>query len=117
MKAKKFSFKDTNKIDLETKVISKYPLPTKLMAVSKMVIKGRHPIEKNKFIIEHDCQFVIYVNKGKGKIYAGDEIFNVKVGDVVFVPTDNKFAAEGKMEYITFDVPAFYTEQSEEITA
>ena len=50
-------------------------------------------------------------------IYAGDEKFEVGVGDVVFVPTENKFAAEGKMEYITVDNPAFFLEQSEEIKA
>jgi mannose-6-phosphate isomerase-like protein (cupin superfamily) len=82
-----------------------------------MVVKGRHPKESNKFILEHACNFVIYVVKGEGKIYAGDETFEVKVDDVVFVPTDNKFAAEGEMEYITVDVPAFYIEQSEEVEA
>lgn len=115
MKPKKYTFKQVNKIDLGTKVIYKYPTPTKAMDIAKMVVKGRHPKETNKFILEHECQFVIYVTKGKGTIYAGNETFNVNVGDVVFVPTENKFAAEGDMEYITVDVPAFYLEQSEEI--
>lgn len=53
--------------------------------------------------------------KGSGKIYAGEETFNVRVGDVVFVPIENKFAAEGDMEYITVDSPAFFPEQSEEV--
>ncbi|SRR4030042_2773256 len=116
MKPQKYTFEDTNKIDLGTKVIYKYPTPTKEFDMAKMVVKGRHPAEPNKFILEHKCQFVIYVSKGKGKIYAGDDIFEVAEGDVVFVPTDHKFAAEGEMEYITVDVPAFFMEQSEEIT-
>lgn len=116
MKAYKYSLKDTNKIDLGTKVIFKYPTPTKLFDIARMVVKGRHPQEKNKFILEHKCNFVIYVIKGEGKIYAGKDAFEVKVDDVVFVPIDNKFAAEGNMEYITVDVPAFYLERSEEIT-
>ena len=115
MKPVKYTFSDTNKIDLGTKVIFKYPTPTKNMDIARMVVKGRHPQSKNKFILEHDCNFVIYVIKGKGKIYAGDKIFDVKVNDVVFVPKENKFAAEGNMEYITVDSPAFYMEQSEEI--
>jgi len=115
MKAKKYTFKETNKIDLGIKIIYKYPSPSKRFDIAKMIVKGRHPQESNKFIIEHKCQFVIYVTKGKGKIYAGEDIFEVKVGDVVFVPTNNKFAAEGKMEYITVDVPAFFMEQSEEV--
>ena len=116
MKPKKYSASDTNKIDLGTKVIYKYPTPTKDMDISRMVVKGRHPWEKDRFILEHECSFVIYVINGGGLIFAGDEKFDVKVGDVVFVPKENKFAVEGNLEYITFDVPAFYPEQSEEVT-
>ena len=116
MKATKYTSEDTNKIDLGTKVIYKYPTPTKEYDIAKMVVKGRHPQETNKFMLEHSCQFVIYVTKGTGKIYAGEDVFDVTVGDVVFVPIENKFAAEGDMEYITVDLPAFYMEQSEEIT-
>lgn len=117
MKPVKYSASDTDKIDLGTKIIYKYPTPTKLMDIARMVVKGRHPEEENKFILEHDCNFAIYVTEGSGKINAGDEIFDVKVGDVIFVPAENKFAAEGSMEYITIDVPAFYPEQSEEVKA
>ena len=115
MKPAKYTSEDTNKIDLGTKVIFKYPTPTKLMDIARMVVKGRHPQQKTKFLLEHNCNFVIHVIKGRGKIFAGEEIFNVEVGDVVFVPKENKFAAEGVMEYITVDSPAFYMEQSVEI--
>ena len=115
MKPQKYSFKDAHLIDLETKKIYKYPTPTKTLDIARMVVKGRHPKNNNTFIIEHKCQFVIYVMKGKGIIYAGNEKFSVGVGDVVFVRTENKFAVEGKLEYITVDSPAFYPEQSEEI--
>ena len=116
MKARKYTFKETIKIDLGTKVIYKYPTPTKKFDIAKMVVRGRHPQEPTKFILEHKCQFVICVTKGTGKIYAGEDVFDVAKGDVIFVPNDNKFAAEGEMEYITVDVPAFFMEQSEEIT-
>jgi|SRR3989344_4453071 len=115
MKPVKYSFGETNKIDLGTKVIYKYPTPTKEFDIARMVVSGRHPEGVNKFILEHGCSFVIYVIKGTGKIYAGEDVFEVKAGDVVFVPKENKFAAEGQMEYITVDVPAFYMEQSEEV--
>jgi mannose-6-phosphate isomerase-like protein (cupin superfamily) len=115
MKPVKYSPTDTNKIDLGTKVIYKYPTPTKLMDIARMVVKGRHPADDAKFLLEHECNFVIYIISGKGRIYAGEEVFDVEVGDVVFVPKENKFAAEGDMEYITVDSPAFYMEQSEEI--
>lgn len=116
MKAVKHSFKDTSIVDLGTKKIFKYPTPTKEFDIAKMVVDGRYPVEPNKFIIEHKCQFVMYIMKGSGKIYVGEEIIDVIEGDVVFVPTETKFASEGKMEYITVDVPAFFMEQSEEIT-
>ena len=115
MKARKYSPSETKKIDLGTKIIYKYPTPTRSLDIARMIVDGRHPKDKNTFIIEHKCQFVIYVTKGKGTIFAGEERFEVGVGDVVFVPTENKFAVEGKMEYITIDNPAFFPEQSEEI--
>lgn len=112
---KKYSATEAKEIDLGTKKIFKYPTPTKTFDIARMVVNGRHPKDEKTFLIEHECQFVIYVIKGSGIIHAGDEKFDVTVGDVVFVPTDNKFAAEGNMEYITVDVPAFFMEQSEEI--
>lgn len=115
MKPKKYSSSETSKIDLGTKTIYKYPIAGKSLGIARMVIDGRHPKNKGTFIIEHKCQFIIYITKGSGIVYAGDEKFEVEVGDVVFVPTENKFATEGKMEYITVDNPAFFLEQSEEI--
>jgi len=115
MKPAKYSSSDTTTIDLGTKTIHKYPTPTKSMDIARMVVNGRNPVVKDTFLIEHECQFVIYVIKGSGTIYAGDEVFKVGVGDVVFVPTNNRFAAEGSMEYITVDNPAFFLEQSEEV--
>ncbi len=54
VKPTKYTSKDTNKIDLGTKVIYKYPTPTNIMDIARMVVNGRHPREKNKFLLEHD---------------------------------------------------------------
>lgn len=115
MKPVKYSLLQTTKIDLGTKIIYKYPTPTKQFDIARMVLKGRHPKGRNSYILEHGCLFAMYITKGKGTVYAGDEIFRVVVDDVVIVPIDNRFAVEGTMEYITFDLPAYYPEQSEEI--
>lgn len=115
MKAAKYTFDKTDKIDLGTKTIFKYPTPMEELDIAKMVVNGRHPQDSNTFILEHACSFVMYILKGSGKIYAGDEVFEVKETDVVFVPKENKFAVEGNLEYITVDTPKFYLEQSEEI--
>ena len=112
MKPQKFTFDDAKKVDLGTKVIYKYPSLSKLIEVNYMVVNGRHPEKENEFIIDHDCHFIIYITKGKGRIYAGDEIFDVKIGDTVCVPPENKFAAEGKdFEYLTTESPGWYPEQ------
>lgn len=116
MKPCKYSKSDATLVDLGNKRIYKYPTPTNKFDISKMVVKGRHPEDLNRYIIDKACDFVIYIIKGKGKIYAGDEIFNVVVDDVVFVPCGNKFAADGNMEHITLDVPAFYMDQYQEIS-
>lgn len=113
MQPTKYSFKAANKVDLGAKLIYAYPTPTKLMSVAKMIINGRHPEKPNEWFLEHDCQFVIYVTKGKGKVYADKKTIAVTVGDVVFIPTETPFAVEGNFEYITFDAPGFYPEQSE----
>jgi mannose-6-phosphate isomerase-like protein (cupin superfamily) len=115
MQPVKYSARDTVKIDLETKVIFKYPTPTKDFDVGYMILKGRHPKSPNAFIFENECSFVIYVLSGTGKIYAGDNTFEVVPKDVVFVPAKNNFAAEGDFEYVTFDSPAFLPEQSSEV--
>lgn len=107
MKPQKYSSNDTNKIDLETKIIYKYPTPTKDFDIAYMVVKGRHPEDKNTFIVESACQFFMYIVKGEGTVYAGNETFQVKEKDVVFIPTNTKFAVEGNFEYVTVDKPLF----------
>ena len=116
MKPVKYTRTDAKTINQGTKVIYKYPTPTKDMDIGKMVIKGRHPEEDDTYIIERESSFIIYVFKGTGEIYAGDETYMVGPKDVVFVPKGNKFAVRGKMEYITFNTPAFNPTKAETIT-
>jgi len=116
MKPNKYTSQETNRIDLGTKVIYKYPTPTKLLDIGRMVVKGRHPEDPAKFAFESECNFVMFVTKGKGRVTAGDHEFDLAPEDVVFVPAKSKFAIEGDLEYITFDAPAFFPEQSSEIT-
>ncbi|MHB1865229.1 MAG: cupin domain-containing protein [Candidatus Saccharimonadales bacterium] len=113
MKPVKYSLSDTNKIDLGTKVIHKYPTPTPKYDIGHMEVKGRFPLN-SKFNLNTICDFIIYVTKNTGVIFAGSETFSVEVGDVVFIPKNNKYAVEGNFEYITIDVPAFSPEQSAE---
>jgi mannose-6-phosphate isomerase class I len=111
----KYSADQANVIDLDTKIIYKYPTPTKQFDVSRMVIKGRSPKDADTFIYERECSFAIYIIRGTGLVLAGGQTFSVQPNDVVFIPAKNKFAMDGDFEYITFDTPAFFPEQAEEI--
>jgi len=117
MKPTKYTLKDAHTIDLGSKVIRKYPTPTKNFDIGHMSVDGRHPKNPSSFIFESECSFVMYILSGSGTVYAGSEKFKVKSKDVVFVPARNNFAVEGKFDYITFDAPAFFAEQSSEVTA
>jgi len=112
MEPTKYTTQDAREINQDTKVIYKYPTPTKDFDIARMVVKGRHPKDPQAFIIEKECSFVIYILRGKGKVYAGNETFELVAQDVMMVPNNTLFAVEGDMEYITFDSPAFYPEQS-----
>ena len=62
---------------------------------------------------ESEVHFMVLVTKGKGKIFCGDDVFDVSEGDCVDVPLKTKFAAEGYgFEYITAESPAWYPEQA-----
>ena len=38
MKPKKYAFKHTRKVDLKTKIIHKYPTPTRTLELSHMIV-------------------------------------------------------------------------------
>ncbi|MEK9178789.1 MAG: hypothetical protein AAB801_03345 [Patescibacteria group bacterium] len=99
-------------VDQGTKVIRKYPASDKLLEVNHMILNGRTPVGENTFLRETKVHFMILVIKGSGRIYCGSEIFNVEEGDSVDVPAGTKFAAEGNLEYITAESPAWYKEQA-----
>lgn len=111
---KKVSIKDTEVINLVTKKIHKYNLPTKILSVSYMKLNGRHPEGKKK-LLEKDCSYIMFVTEGKGKYIINEDIIEVKPQDVVFVRAGSTFVAEGKFEYLTVVVPAFYPNTTEEI--
>jgi mannose-6-phosphate isomerase class I len=110
MKPTKYSLSQANTIDLGTKVIYKYPMPTKLFDVGRRVINGRHPEDSKTYIVENEYSFIMYVTKGIGRVFANEITFDVESEDVVFMPAKTKFAVQGQFEYITFDSPAFYLE-------
>src|SRR4030042_6942691 len=106
--------KDKAKIvDQGMKVITKYTAPDKSLEINHMILNGRTPEKEGTFLCETKVHFMAFVIKGNGKMYVGDEVFEVSEGDCVDVPAGTKFAAEGhNFEYLTAETPAWYPEQS-----
>ncbi|PIU42538.1 MAG: hypothetical protein COS98_02425 [Parcubacteria group bacterium CG07_land_8_20_14_0_80_35_11] len=106
--------KDKAKIvDKGAKKIRKYTSPGRKLEINHMILNGRTPEREGTFLCETKVHFMVFVIKGNGKMYVGDEIFEVSEGDCVDVPAGTKFAAEGyDFEYITAESPAWYSEQA-----
>lgn len=108
-----FKKNDAKIVDLKTKLIRKYTTPDRKLEVNHMVLTGRNPENPNHFIYEKEVRFMVYILKGKGKIYCDNSVYEVEVGDVFDVPTKTRFAAEGtNFEYLTFEYPAWFPQQA-----
>jgi len=100
-------------VDLKTKIIRKYTARDKNLEFNHMTLSGRNPEESNHYIFETKVHFMVYVVKGQGKIYVNNDVFSVVEGDVVDVPPNTRFAAEGTdFEYLTTETPAWFPEQA-----
>ncbi len=100
-------------VDKGAKKIRKYTASDKSLEINHMILNGRTPEKEETFLCETKVHFLAYVIKGEGKIYVGNEVFEVSEGDCVDVPSGTKFAAEGyNFEYITAESPAWYFEQA-----
>lgn len=100
-------------VDLGNKVIRKYIAPDKSMEINYMTVTGRNPENPHHFLLEKEVQFMMYVIKGTGTVFVGDEKHAVEVGDVIHVPKNTKFAIESEnLEYLAAETPAFYPEQA-----
>lgn len=100
-------------IDQGSKIIRKYTAQDRQLEINHMILNGRTPERENEFLCETGIHFMLFVIKGNGKIFCGDDIFNVSKGDCVDVSKGTKFAAEGyNFEYITAENPAYYPEQA-----
>ena len=100
-------------VDKGTKRIKKYTAPDKSLEINHMILNGRTPEKEGTFLCETKVHFMVFIIKGEGKIYVGEEIYEIREGDCVDVPAGTKFAAEGyNFEYITVESPAWYPEQA-----
>jgi mannose-6-phosphate isomerase-like protein (cupin superfamily) len=99
-------------VDQGSKIIRGYTASDRQLEINHMILNGRTPQEEGTFLYESKVHFMVFVIKGKGKMFCGNEVFNVEEGDAVDVPAGIKFAAEGNLEYVTAESPAWYKEQA-----
>lgn len=109
---------DARIVDLNTKIIKKYTAPDKMLEFNHMTLTGRNPENPMHYIFETKVHFMVYILKGEGEIYCNEATYHVEAGDVVDVPINTKFAAEGKnFEYLTAESPAWFPEQASIVDA
>jgi len=102
-----------NVINLGSKKITKYTSRDKELEINHMIVSGRHPEYKDHFIYETACFLMIYIMKGRARVLCNEDIFEVKVGDVVEIPPKTKFAIEcNNVEYLSLQHPAWNPDQS-----
>ena len=99
-------------VSQKTKIIRKYTAADKQLEINQMILNGRTPEIEGTFICETKVHFMAYVIKGTGKMFCGDDVFEVEEGDCLDVPVGKNFAAQGNFEYVTAESPAWYPEQA-----
>ena len=72
-----------------------YPLPHTDMQVNFIDC-----YEKHERYCSYAGAFVYYILDGKGQYKIGDELLDVKQGDLIEIPADTKFTYKGKMKLL-----------------
>ena len=95
----------------ESCIAMEYSIGDKDINIAYIKVNGRYPDKgtvKNKV-----CKEMGYIVKGKGKLYIGDEVHTLEVGDVVLIKPGDKYYWEGEFEMVVPCSPAWYPEQHE----
>lgn len=77
-------------------------------------VEGYHPAETGrKKIVNENSQKAYYVLEGRGKIFVGEEVFDVEEGELVNVPEKKLHALEGDLKVLIVTSPPFNPEDEE----
>ena len=93
--------------------IYSYPSDLKELSVARIRVKGRHPHEKGSRFIEHKCNVLFYIIRGKGKVIVNSEEFLVKSEDTITIPAGIKYYIKGNLDYVVATSPAYSRDQNE----
>jgi mannose-6-phosphate isomerase-like protein (cupin superfamily) len=78
------------------------------------LINGKYPTQH--FILNNECDMVVYVVSGTGKVTSGDEVIELESDDVIFIPKQEKYAWEGDdLKLFISCNPAFTPDQYAEV--
>jgi len=64
-------------------------------------------------IIEHKCDFIYYILKGKGYFEINGKKENCSAGDLVVIPAGSAFTYKGKLKMIVTSTPPWKEDQEE----
>lgn len=64
-------------------------------------------------IIEHSCDYIYYILKGKGYFVINGKKESCRPGDLVVVPHGSAFTYKGKLTMIATSTPPYRAEQEE----
>jgi len=71
-------------------------------SIAKVKING-----EQKFGRDTNSDLAYFVLEGKGKFYIEDNVFEVKKGDLVFIPKNTKYKDEGNLSLLAIAAPRF----------
>ncbi|MFC1613303.1 cupin domain-containing protein [Patescibacteria group bacterium] len=64
-------------------------------------------IGEQKFGLDKESDVIYYVLDGKGKFFIENDEFDVKKGDLIFIPKNTKYKDSGKLELLAIASPKF----------
>ncbi len=102
----KFKPGDTNSVDENTEITALFGDNDASFDTVISKVDGYHPADGEK-VINEESERAYYVIDGEGLIHVGEESFQVKSGDLVFVEKGKGHALEGNMKTLVITSPPF----------
>lgn len=74
---------------------------------NKFSIAEVNIVGEQKFGLDKESDTAYYVLSGEGKFFIEDKEFDVKQGDLLFIPKNTKYKDEGNLKLLAISVPKF----------
>jgi mannose-6-phosphate isomerase-like protein (cupin superfamily) len=90
-------------------IVYEYVTKSSEMNIALAEMTGRYPDEG--YAVNEACSEMGYVLKGQGKLVTETRSVDLSAGDVVLIPSGEKYYWEGTMSVLVPVAPAWYPEQ------